>query len=400
MRHKLYHIIQLCLSKINSFAKGIFYRYKNLSLRHRWLARGIIIAVLLAIAALIYLIIQLNQPKVIYFSDSNIKISEDTQKTDLAEQDEGSYSIKVPQDWKVATTGQGVNLVVYAYNPDDSRFQIFIQLQSKPLMRTYDERNIYQRYANTDSAKYGVYAYAPVIRLGTTESFYDVFNDYTDNIQSYLPEYADFHFPKLTSFAKQVSSANKTTLTTSAKDDTTVRATFSNAANTAEITDNTRAEGLFTGTVVSYSPSDVSGYYVVYGTAFITAPEDSLIAYEPTLIEALKSIKLKDEFLQTISGDTNWDEHAPDANTEVQEAADSIAKAWDSRSSDYDTTRQKYADNKLGYERVCDTETGKLYRAFKGFVAGYTGSRYRAATDKEYTTPISGYISYISTDNK
>ena len=50
------------------------------------------------------------------------------------------------------------------------------------------------------------------------------------------------------------------------------------------------------------------------------------------------------------------------------------------------------SDATLGYERVYDTETGEVYRAYNGFTDVYKGNRYQTITDDMYTSPISGYI--------
>ena len=46
----------------------------------------------------------------------------------------------------------------------------------------------------------------------------------------------------------------------------------------------------------------------------------------------------------------------------------------------------------LGYERVYDTDTNEVYRAYNGFTDGYSGEKYKPITDDMYTSPISGYI--------
>ena len=53
---------------------------------------------------------------------------------------------------------------------------------------------------------------------------------------------------------------------------------------------------------------------------------------------------------------------------------------------------QKQSDATLGYERVYDTETGEIYKAYNGFTDDYDGERYKSITDNMYTKKTSGYI--------
>ena len=64
-------------------------------------------------------------------------------------------------------------------------------------------------------------------------------------------------------------------------------------------------------------------------------------------------------------------------------------KFW---SNSYDIISQKQSDATLGYERVYDTETGEIYKAYNGFTDDYSRDRYKTITDNMYTSPISGYI--------
>lgn len=327
-----------------------------------------------------------------FFRDDKLAVKESKLKLDLIDYNVEDFSMKIPKGWEVERTGKNEGSVIYVHDKNDQRYGIFFQLQSKPLMRTYDERNIYQRYANADPEKYGIYSYAPVIRLGTVETFYGSFNAYTENIQSYLVEYADFHFPSLKEFKMTDTHNNITTLSSNAKDDTSLRGTFKTVADPTQFTDEVYGEGLFTGTIMSYEPSDVTGYYIVYGTTFITAPEDELIAVAPTLLEAVSSLKFSDDFSKKISKVKIWDEKAPNVNKLYDEVAQNLHKLWEERNQDYDIARQKWSDDHAETERVCLQDGSKCYRTFRGFKAGYKGNTYRPAEDGDYLKPLSGEI--------
>jgi hypothetical protein len=76
----------------------------------------------------------------------------------------------------------------------------------------------------------------------------------------------------------------------------------------------------------------------------------------------------------------------------AQQISDGIMDSWNKRQTSYDITSQKQSDATLGYERVKDTETGEIYRATNGFMDSYSGTRYQAISDSDYTLGIDGYI--------
>ena len=72
--------------------------------------------------------------------------------------------------------------------------------------------------------------------------------------------------------------------------------------------------------------------------------------------------------------------------------SDGIMDSWEKRSKSYDIMSQKQSDATLGYERVYNTETGEIYKAYNGFTDDYDGKKYKAITDDMYTEKTSGYI--------
>ncbi len=69
-----------------------------------------------------------------------------------------------------------------------------------------------------------------------------------------------------------------------------------------------------------------------------------------------------------------------------------IMDSWNKRSASYDIMSQKQSDAILGYERVYNTDTGEIYKAYNGFTDDYDGNEYKSITDDMYTKGISGYI--------
>lgn len=77
----------------------------------------------------------------------------------------------------------------------------------------------------------------------------------------------------------------------------------------------------------------------------------------------------------------------------ANEVLDGIMSSWENRNTSQDIISQKQSDATLGYERICDTETGEIYKAENGWSDGYHGDRYQLVSeDSMYLEPISGYI--------
>ena len=74
------------------------------------------------------------------------------------------------------------------------------------------------------------------------------------------------------------------------------------------------------------------------------------------------------------------------------EISDGIMDSWNKRNASFDIMSQKQSDATLGYERVYDTETNEVYKAYNGFTDDYDGERYKPITDDMYTKKTSGYI--------
>ena len=76
----------------------------------------------------------------------------------------------------------------------------------------------------------------------------------------------------------------------------------------------------------------------------------------------------------------------------ANETLNGIMSSWENRNTSQDIISQKQSDATLGYERVYDTDTGEIYKAYNGFTDDYTGDRYQAVTDDMYGKSVDGYI--------
>lgn len=126
---------------------------------------------------------------------------------------------------------------------------------------------------------------------------------------------------------------------------------------------------------------------------FITAPKDEFINYQDVLNTVASSL----EFSETFLNGFNKEQDAVMKNFQnvrniCNQITDGIMDSWEKRNASFDIISQKQSDATLGYERVYDTKTGEVYKAYNGFTDDYDGKRYKAVTDDMYTKGISGYI--------
>ena len=126
---------------------------------------------------------------------------------------------------------------------------------------------------------------------------------------------------------------------------------------------------------------------------FITAPKDELINWESVLNKMSSSLQFTDTFVnQFYSQEDAVMKNFQNVRNICNQMTDSIMSSWESRNASYDIMSQKQSDATLGYERVYNTETGDVYKAYNGFTDDYDGKKYQSITDDMYTKSIKGYI--------
>ena len=164
--------------------------------------------------------------------------------------------------------------------------------------------------------------------------------------------------------------------------------------------DNDKGElmqGLFTASVYS------SGTYKMYGIDFaplnvyhiiaMTAPDDDFVNWQPIYDNCIGTLSFTSEFMKKFNSQEKQLVNTVQANAKIYDSiSDMIMDSWNKRSASYDIISQKQSDATLGYERVYNTNTGDVYRAYNGFTDEYSGSEYQTITDDMYTKTISGYI--------
>lgn len=299
----------------------------------------------------------------------------------LVDYNNGLFTMKVPEGWKVDTVGDNIHYTIKVYNPENPTYQMFLNMKTEGYNKSQEAKAWQQKYY-PDS----IFAKTSVIEEKTTEGFYKIFNDLGK-----LNNTATFTFPTLINF---------TTIEKVGKSDMggdVLRASFKDEQGK-------EAEGLFTAYVYDPGPyyvyeNIISGkqidtyYLIVYNTVFITAPKDEFINWEETLNTMVSSLQFTETF---ISGYNTQQDTVMKTFQNVRsicnQISDSIMSSWESRNAAYDRMSQKQSDAILGYERVYDTENGDVYKAYNGFTDDYDGERYKTITEDMYSKAIEGYI--------
>ena len=314
---------------------------------------------------------------------------------ELEEYKNDAFSMKKPKGWKVKTGGTGIYYAIRVYDEEDNRNQIFLMLKMQPLLKSNEAKQFWQNYYNMsgNNAQYKLFADSVVLNNPTTEGFYQNFNDISSFMKSIDTSFSTINFPRFSNFSKLEESESSASMKSVALDSKVLRATFNNE-------NNKPGEGMFMASIVNFGNNNLGGvdtlYYMVYDIMAITAVKDEFIDYKDILLQSINSIDFNSAYVQKTIDDGNAQtKQALALNASVQKAFDSYMSAWEKRSTTYDIMSQKQSDATLGYERVYDTETNEIYKAYNGFTDDYDGERYKSITDNMYTEKTSGYIEEI-----
>lgn len=317
--------------------------------------------------------------------EANVKIREvETKTIKYTDFDNGLIKMKIPEGWKVDVLGDYIHYTVKVYDPNRPTYQFFFNLKTEGYNKSEDAKAFQQKYYPND-----IFAKNPVIADKTTEGFYKIFNELGP-----LNNTSSFTFPTLTDFTVVEN------LGTGLLGGDILRATFKDA-------EGKEAEGLFTAYVYDAGPyyvnenimsgKQIDIYYLsVYDAIFITAPKDELIEWEDTLNTVASSLEFTDTFMSGFNKEQDAVmQNFQNVRSICNQITAGIMDSWEKRSKTYDIMSQKQSDATLGYERVYDTDTGDIYKAYNGFTDDYDGDRYKTITDDMYTEKTSGYIEKI-----
>ena len=323
-----------------------------------------------------------NGKEVFYNPDKNIKIAKSkASQIEFEDYSINEFSIKKPKGWKVDTIGDYIHYTIKVYDPNNPAYQFFLNMKTEGYNKSEDAKRWQQKYYPNNP-----FAKASVIATKNTEGFYKIFNDLGT-----LNNTNTFTFPTLTDFTV-IDNLGKASL-----GGDMLRATFKDA-------NGKEGEGIFTAYVYDVGPyyvleNIISGkkidiqYLNVYDAIFITAPKDEFIDWQDTLNTICSSLKFTDIFINGF----NQQQDAVMKNFQQiraigNEISDGIMDSWNKRNTSFDIMSQKQSDATLGYERVYDTETNEIYKAYNGFTDDYDGERYKPITDNMYSKKTSGII--------
>ena len=321
-------------------------------------------------------------------------VKSEVQEITLEDYSTEVFSMKIPKGWTVQSGGQGIYYAIRVTDPKDENNQVFLMLKIQPILKSQSAKKAWQDYAIlAGGAQYNLFSKAPVLESATTEGFFQVFGDVSSFINNIEPSLASFKFPTFNNFTKLEESESQVSLKSVAMDSKVLRATFTGSKGEA-------GEGMFLATVVnfgnSYQMGVDMGYYMIYDITAITSKKDEFINYQDILMKCVNSIEFTDSYVKKTIDDSNAQtQQSLQINAQVQATFDSYMSAWNNRSKTYDIMSQKQSDATLGYERVYDTDTGEIYKAYNGFTDDYSGNRYKSVTDDMYTKSTSGYIEKI-----
>ena len=308
----------------------------------------------------------------------------------LADKDTEAFTMQIPDGWEMRYGWDGEKmLLIRVYDPENPVNQIFYATDMVPFMKSEASAEM---YANSKTA---MFSEAPVLDPPTNETLfkqipklrtYYLETVKSENTAAMIPEIYDFELLETLPAASAFSDDSL--------DDSIIYGTFRTADGSAE------GEGIGFASIVDLfgemsSPLygvDMS-YYNVYNFTAITGAKDEFVNYEDILCRSFSSLQLKQEFVAKMLKSSEESFAAlQEVNASITASYYNYNNAWLARSRSADIARQKFSDATLGYERVYDTETGEIYKAYNGFTDEYAGSRYQPVSDDMYTQGWSGYI--------
>ena len=322
-------------------------------------------------------------------------VANEASKLTLEEYKTDNFTMKKPTGWTVETGGTGIFYVIRVYDPQNTNNQVYLMLKVQPLLKNTSAKTSWQNYYSMsgNNSQYKLFADAVVLDNPTTEGFYKKFDEISTYLSSLEPTLSTMKFPKFSNFTKIEEFESSASMKSVALDSKVLRGTFT-GENSKE------GEGLFMASVVNfgnqYQGGVDMGYYMIYDIMSITSAKDEFIDYKDILLESVNSIEFTDSYVkQTIDDSNAQTQKALELNASMQKAFDSYMSAWENRQISYDIMSQKQSDATLGYERVYNTDTGEIYKAYNGFTDDYQGNKYQSITDNMYTEKTSGYIEEI-----
>lgn len=316
-----------------------------------------------------------------------IKISKNETSTIQYDKfDNGLVSFEYPKGWTVEVGPfDYIHYTFKVYDPKNPNYMFLVGLKQEGALKSEKARQVYAKlYPDAPFAK------ITPIDPQTTEGFYNAWNG---NSKYNNSEYNIDFFPMLDNF-EVIESLGKDMM-----GGDILRASYTGK-------NGEKCQGIFTGAVKS-----IGTYYIsedmwnpfgaqvdvsplnTYNIMLMTAPEDEFVNWQSILDHCIASVEYSTAFVNGFNNEEATLVSTIKANQKTyDQISDMIMSSWESRNNSYDIISQKQSDATLGYERVYDTETGDIYKAYNGFTDDYSGERYQPITEDMYTKPTAGYI--------
>ncbi len=277
----------------------------------------------------------------------------------------GDFTMMIPQGWKVIfEPSDYIHHYFIVYDPQNPCRRIVMQLLSE---------GVYDEYSQSVMSFYGIYA--PIYSDLSTTGFFQAFGT-EENAPYLIPESIFYNFTPIENLGTGPYGGDL-------------------ILGTCNAADGTLMEMLCTADLQTFFlASDVTGVYV-HMMIELTAKAEEFPEWEPVLAYCSGTVNYTQEFIDERNRQWQQVQNAISESIRIgEEIADMISEAYWSRQNTYDINSQKTSDSILGYERIVDTETGKIYRAEPSFLEDYEGTRYRRLDDGSdlYNRPIDGYI--------
>ena len=318
--------------------------------------------------------------------EDNLKIVEsEAKKIEYERYDNGLVSMDIPKGWKVDT--YPTDYIHYSFkvtNPDDPNYMLLFGLKLEGFLKSDLALKTWKKYYPSSPL-----SSLPVLSDKTTKGFYSIWNDTAKVVNkdkaNYYPTIKDLNVVENLGQSPMVGGD-------------VLRVTYKSA-------DDKDVQALVTASV-----KDIGSYYInvnwnplskkvdvwplnVYNVIVMSAPDEDFVNYQPILDHTLGSMEFSEKFIKGFNKEETTLVNTIKANQKIyDQVSDMIMDSWNKRNASYDIISQKRSDATLGYERVYNTETGDVYKAYNGFTDEYHGSVYQTATDDMYTKSISGYI--------
>lgn len=278
----------------------------------------------------------------------------------------GYFTMEIPKGWKVSTGGDAIHYFIAVYDPTNTDRRIYVQMLAEGFASDY-ANEYYKTWFGYDPGYL-------IIPDATVKGFFESFagNSEVD------PHARYYGFSFVDNLGILDSGAGI-------------------IQGTAYSENGNKIEMIATALVQTIADTSGLGLDVVYanGVCMLAAGESEFTDWVPILDKSVGTLSFTDSFWKQRNREwANVIKTTQYVSQKWNGVSDGIMSSWEKRTNSHDIIRQRESDATLGYDRVVDTQTGKIYRVDTGLMDGYSGSRYEILESGSslYNEPVDGYI--------